>query len=73
VFEEFYEHGHDCLKCSSRAEFREALGRLESDPDLRERLGRNARETAERHSLDRVGQELQATYEELLARKADAD
>jgi hypothetical protein len=46
---------------------------MESDPDLRHRLGRNARETAERHSLDRVGQELQGTYQQLLARKADAD
>jgi glycosyltransferase involved in cell wall biosynthesis len=66
VFEEFYEHGYDCLKCSSHEEFRAALERLESDPTLRQRLGDNARETAETHSLDRVGRELESTYERLL-------
>lgn len=73
VFEEFYEHGHDCLKCSSRREFRAALERLATDPDLRERLGANARDTAERHSLERVGEELEATYEGLLAEKSRGD
>jgi glycosyltransferase involved in cell wall biosynthesis len=72
VFEEFYEHGHDCLKCDTREEFREALERLEADPDLRERLGDNARETAERHSLDRVGEELAGTYRDLVAGEFDA-
>ncbi|WP_299330536.1 glycosyltransferase family 4 protein [Haloplanus sp.] len=62
VFEEFYTDGHDCLKCSTRAEFRDALDRLATDPDLRERLGSNARETAAKHSLDRVGTKLVAAY-----------
>jgi glycosyltransferase involved in cell wall biosynthesis len=66
VFEEFYTDGHDCLKCSTHEEFREALDRLASDPDLRERLGANARETAREHSLDRVGARLVETYRELL-------
>ncbi|WP_277555757.1 glycosyltransferase family 4 protein [Halobaculum limi] len=67
VFREYFEDGHDCLLCDSRAEFVEALDRLATDADLRERLGANARETAAEHSLDRVGQELVATYEELLS------
>ena len=62
VFEEFYTHGHDCLKCSSRAEFREALDRLAADPDLRRRLGENAEATAAEHSLERVGEKLVAAY-----------
>jgi glycosyltransferase involved in cell wall biosynthesis len=66
VFEEFYTDGHDCLKCSTHEEFREALDRLASSPDLRERLGENARETAREHSLDRVGDRLVETYRELL-------
>jgi glycosyltransferase involved in cell wall biosynthesis len=66
VFREFYTHGEDCLLCSSLAEFREALDRLDRDPDLRERLGENARETAEGHALNRVGEELSAIYRELL-------
>ncbi|UIO99142.1 glycosyltransferase family 4 protein [Halobaculum sp. CBA1158] len=67
VFREYFEHGHDCLLCDSREEFVGALNRLADDPDLRERLGENARETAAEHSLDRVGEELVAIYDDLLA------
>lgn len=66
VFREYYEDGEDCILCSSRAEFREALDRLAADPDLRERLGKRARETARQHGLDRVGERLVGTYVELL-------
>jgi glycosyltransferase involved in cell wall biosynthesis len=65
VFEEFYTHGHDCLKCSTRAEFREALDRLADDPALRDRLGSNAEETAADHSLDAVGRRLREAYAEV--------
>jgi glycosyltransferase involved in cell wall biosynthesis len=65
VFEEFYTDGHDCLKCDGYEEFRTALGWLDDDPDLRERLGENARETAEKHSLDRVGARLVEAYEDV--------
>ena len=66
VFEEFYTDGHDCLMCDTRAEFRTALQRLHDDPDLRRRLGENARETAAEHSLDRVGERLVGAYEDVL-------
>jgi len=66
VFREYYEDGYDCLICSDEAEFRGALERLEADPDLRERLGENARETAREHGLDRVGNRLVEVYEALL-------
>ncbi|WP_248897544.1 glycosyltransferase family 4 protein [Haloplanus halobius] len=65
VFEEFYTHGHDCLKCSTREEFRAALDRLAADPPLRERLGANAEETAAEHSLERVGEKLVDAYAEV--------
>ncbi|EMA41559.1 glycosyltransferase family 4 protein [Halococcus hamelinensis] len=65
VFEEFFTHGEDCLKCESRAEFQAALDRLAEDPDLRERLGEGARETAADHSLERVGRELSRVYREV--------
>jgi glycosyltransferase involved in cell wall biosynthesis len=65
VFEEFYTHGHDCLKCETDAEFREAVERLADDEGLRTRLGENARETAAEHSLDRVGNALADTYREV--------
>ncbi|WP_275039162.1 glycosyltransferase family 4 protein [Halococcus saccharolyticus] len=65
VFEEFFTHGEDCLKCGSEAEFRAALDRLADDRALRERLGANARETAAEHSLERVGEELSSIYREV--------
>ncbi|CCQ34820.1 sulfoquinovosyltransferase protein [Halorhabdus tiamatea SARL4B] len=66
VFEEFFTDGEDCLKAETDAEFREAVERLAENPELRERLGENARETAEQHSLDRVGEELVSVYRALL-------
>ena len=66
VFREYYEDGHDCLICSDDAEFRDALQRLESDPELRERLGENAKATAAEHGLDRVGDRLTDIYDELV-------
>ncbi len=67
VFREYFSDGHDCILCETRGEMVDALERLAADPELRARLGENARETAAAHSLDRVGEELVATYEELLA------
>ncbi|WP_332898550.1 glycosyltransferase family 4 protein [Haladaptatus sp. CMSO5] len=65
VFSEFYTHGEDCLKCSTHAEFRAALDRLATEPDLRERLGENARQTAADHGLDRVASELLTIYRDV--------
>ncbi|WP_101296715.1 glycosyltransferase family 4 protein [Halegenticoccus soli] len=65
VFREFYTDGHDCLTCATRAEFRDALDRLAADPDLRARLGANARRTAAEHDLDRVGERLVDAYAEV--------
>jgi glycosyltransferase involved in cell wall biosynthesis len=66
VFREFFTHGEDCLMCSNLDEFEDALEGLAADPDLRERLGENARETAAEHSLERVGERLTETYHELV-------
>ena len=67
AFEEYYEDGHDCLICSTESEFVDALERLEANPELRERLGENAKETAREHGLDRVGDRLSDIYEGLIA------
>ena len=66
AFEEYYEDGHDCLICSTEQEFVEALERLEASPELRERLGENAKETAREHGLDRVGERLRDVYGQLV-------
>ncbi|MDL0121294.1 MULTISPECIES: glycosyltransferase family 4 protein [Halobacterium] len=63
VFREFFTDGEDCLMCSTFEAFRDAIDRLAGDPELRTRLGENARETAESHSLDRIGEELASIYE----------
>ncbi len=65
VFEEYYTHGEDCLMCGTIDEFRDALSELAANPELRERLGENARETARDHSLDRVSEELLDAYQEV--------
>jgi glycosyltransferase involved in cell wall biosynthesis len=62
IFEEFYTDGVDCLKCDDLPAFRAALDRLAESPDLRRRLGENARETAREHSLERVAEELRDAY-----------
>lgn len=62
VFEEFFTHGEDCLKCSTTTEYVSALDRLASDPDLRAKLGASAQETAAQHSLDTVGDDLLDAY-----------
>lgn len=66
VFEEFFTHGEDCLKCRTHEEFVDAVDRLADDPDLRAGLGAAAQQTAATHSLDRVADELTTVYESLL-------
>ena len=66
VFREYYDDGVDCLLCDGFDGFREGLDRLAADPGLREELGANARETAEAHGLDRVGERLVGIYETAL-------
>jgi 1,2-diacylglycerol-3-alpha-glucose alpha-1,2-glucosyltransferase len=73
VFEEYYTDGEDCLMCESRSEFRDALDRLAADPDLRERLGENARATAREHGLDRVGDRLVESYRDVVEGRPTGD
>jgi len=70
VFKEFFTDGEDCLMCSTHEEYVEALDRLAENPDLRARLGENAKETAAEHSLDRLGDELVEIYEALAGKTA---
>jgi len=66
VFDEFFTDGVDCLKASTMDEFEDAPHRLEADPDLRARLGENAKETAQEHGLDRLGERLGTVYRDLV-------
>ncbi|MFW5956507.1 MAG: glycosyltransferase family 4 protein [Halorhabdus sp.] len=66
VFREYFTDGEDCLMADTDVAFRAAVERLAEDPALRSKLGQNARETAEQHSLDRVGEGLVDIYEGLI-------
>lgn len=63
VFEELYTHGEDCLLCETKAEFRDTLDRLARNRQLRHRLGENAAQTAQEHSLEELRTELVDMYE----------
>ncbi|MFB6252981.1 MAG: glycosyltransferase family 4 protein [Halobacteriaceae archaeon] len=69
VLREFFTHEHDCLFCETETEFIEAIKRVSSDPALRKKLGKNARKTAENHSLDRVRSQLTSQYHHILQDK----
>lgn len=71
VFREFYTDGVDCLLCETFVEFREALEELSTNPELRADLGENARRTARKHGLDRVGDELIDAYETVRSRGSE--
>ncbi|MFB6294674.1 MAG: glycosyltransferase family 4 protein, partial [Candidatus Nanohaloarchaea archaeon] len=59
------EDGTHCLKADSVDGFVDQLQRLENDEALRERLGANAHDLAEGHTLDRIGAELRAVYDQV--------
>ncbi|PSQ50795.1 glycosyl transferase family 1 [Halobacteriales archaeon SW_7_65_23] len=66
---EWLEDGTQCLK--SDADFTDPLRQLCDSPGERERLGAAAAEKAEEFTLDAVGDELVALYEELRKRAHD--
>ena len=66
VFREYFTDGEDAILCETNDEFVDALKRLDDDPELRERLGANARETVDEHALDRIGNELVDAYRTVL-------
>jgi 1,2-diacylglycerol-3-alpha-glucose alpha-1,2-glucosyltransferase len=63
---EYLTHGETCLKASTTDGLVAAVSRLLEDPALREELGGAAQAWARTHTLDRVGRELRAVYEETL-------
>ena len=73
VFREFYTDGEDCLLCEDLSAFEAALDRLAGDPELRRRLGENAKRTAQSHGLNRVRRELEAAYEDCCNRAVAAE
>jgi glycosyltransferase involved in cell wall biosynthesis len=68
---ELFADGRDAVgvEPGDAAGLADAVRRLAADPDLRRRLGENARRTAvDRFDAARLGPELMAVYEEVLGR-----
>ncbi len=64
-------HGHNALLADDPESFAAAIELLLDDPDRRARMGRAARELAERsYGWEAIGQELLAVYDEVLDRGA---
>jgi len=61
VFEGWLQDGENCLKATEE-EFTDKLGRLLENPQLRRKLGENARKLAKKHSLQKIGKQLIAAY-----------
>ena len=65
VYEDLLEHEVNCLKADSVDGFAKQLKRLRDNEELRRKIGENARETAEKHTLQNVGKKLVEIYENL--------
>lgn len=63
---DYLEDGVHCLKGEGPAEFAELVRTLLDDPDRRARLGANARDLAQEHTLEAVGASLRSVYETVL-------
>lgn len=66
TYEGWLEDETHCLKAVDVDGFAAALDRLRADDGLREELGANARQLAEEHTLDRVGEDLRGVYETVM-------
>ncbi|PSG99141.1 MAG: glycosyltransferase [Nanohaloarchaea archaeon SW_7_43_1] len=65
VYEDLLEHEVNCLKADSVDGFAKQLERLRDNEELRGKIGENARETAEKHTLQNVGNKLLEIYVDL--------
>jgi 1,2-diacylglycerol-3-alpha-glucose alpha-1,2-glucosyltransferase len=63
---EYLTHGKNCLKGETTEELVTAVRRLLDEPSLRTELSTAAQQWAANHTLERVGRDLQAVYEETL-------
>lgn len=66
AYEGWLVDGENCLKAESEEEFLEHVKTLRDDPELRKRLGKNAREMAGERTLDMIGEKLEKVYQDVL-------
>jgi glycosyltransferase involved in cell wall biosynthesis len=73
--DEFLTPNHNCLlvKPGDVRDIADALAKLVGDPQLRQRLGKEARKTAASFSIDKYIERLTRLYEELAADTSESD
>lgn len=69
AFEGWLEHGENCLKADTKEEFIEHVETLKDDEKLRERIAGNAKEMAQHHKLEKIGERLKKMYRDVLNSK----
>jgi len=69
AYKGWMENGQNCLKGDSRDEFVRLVKKAMEDQELRSKLSKNARVTAEEHKLEKVGEEYLRIYEEYSSEK----
>ncbi|MFB6181146.1 MAG: glycosyltransferase family 4 protein [Candidatus Nanohalobium sp.] len=65
TYDGWLEHEKHCLKADDPEGFKEQIQRLKQNPELREKIGENARQMAEQHTLDKIGEKLKKVYEKV--------
>lgn len=65
IYEDWFTDRENCLKADSPEEFSKALEELESNKELRESIGLNAKALAEEHTLDVLADQLNSLYKNL--------
>ena len=70
VYQGWLEHGVNCLKAKTDAEFEKYLGQLIADKSLREKLGRNAQRMVQSKDLDAIAGQTLTAYQKLLGAKS---
>jgi 1,2-diacylglycerol-3-alpha-glucose alpha-1,2-glucosyltransferase len=66
VYNNWLIHGVNCLKAKNDKDFEQYINLLASDENLRKKLSRNARQLAEKESIEQVSVNLKKIYYQLL-------
>ncbi len=66
AYEGWLKDGINCLKAENNRELADKLKMVMEDRELAEKLGNNAYEMSQKHSLDNIGKKLKKIYSDLL-------
>ena len=66
AYNEWFTDGFDCIKARDDSDFQAKLKELIDDPKLANKLAENGYKTSRGHSLENIGAQMKAAYEEVL-------